>query len=47
MSQRGRTCRAASALVLRVVNDFTVRVWENGVCLLLPRWCCVLVMNPR
>jgi len=34
-------------LVSRVVSDFTVRVWENGVCLLLPRWCCVLVMNPR
>ncbi len=32
-------------LVLRVINDFTVRVRDNGVCLLLRRLCCVLVMS--
>ncbi len=32
-------------LVSRVVSDFTVRVRDNGVCLLLRRLCCVLVMS--
>ena len=32
-------------LVSRVVSDFTVWFWDNPVCLLLPRWCCVLVMS--
>ena len=34
-----------TVLVSRVVRDFTVRFWDNRVCLLLPRWCCVLVMS--
>jgi hypothetical protein len=33
-------------LVSRVVSDFTVWFWDSGVCLLLPRWRCVLVMSP-
>jgi len=33
-------------LVSRVVSDFTVRFWDNGVCLLLPRYCCGPVMSP-
>ncbi len=36
---------AAVQLVSRVVSDFTVRVRDNGVCLLLRRLCCVLVMS--
>jgi len=32
-------------LVSRVVSDFTVGVRDNGVCLLLRRLCCVLVMS--
>ena len=28
-------------LVSRVVSDCTVRFWDNGVCLLLPRYRCV------
>ena len=33
-------------LVSRVVSDFTVWFWDNGVCLLLPRCRYVLVINP-
>jgi len=33
-------------LVSRVVSDFTMRFRDNGACLLLPRSCCVPVMNP-
>jgi hypothetical protein len=33
------------ALVSRIVSDFTVGVRDNGVCLLLRRLCCVLVMS--
>ena len=36
---------ARTHLVLRVVSDFMVRVRDNGVCLLLRRLCCVLVMS--
>ena len=32
-------------LVSRVVSDFTVCSWDNRVCLLLPRWSCVLVTS--
>jgi len=32
-------------LVSRVVSDFTVSFWDNRVCLLLRRLCCVLVMS--
>lgn len=35
----------ANALVSRVVSDLTVRVWDNGPCLLLRRLPCVLVMS--
>ena len=35
-----------ASLVSRVVCDFTVRVRDNGVCLLLLPWFCVLVI-PR
>jgi len=34
-----------SGLVPRVVSDCTVGVRDNGVCLLLRRLCCVLVMS--
>jgi len=37
--------RTLLLLVLRVIIDFTVRVRDNGVCLLLRRLCCVLVMS--
>jgi len=32
-------------LVSRVVSDFTVSFWDNRVCLLLRRSCCVPVMS--
>ena len=32
-------------LVSRVVSDFTVSFWDNRVCLLLRRLCCVPVMS--
>jgi len=34
-----------SMLVWRVGSDFTVRFWDNDVCLLLPRLFFVLVMS--
>jgi len=37
---------ARAALVSRVVSDFTLRFWDNGVCLLLHRYCCGPVMSP-
>ena len=39
------TPRYAGTLVSRGVSDFTVRVRDNGVCLLLRRLCCVPVMS--
>ena len=32
-------------LVSRVVSDLTAWFWDNGVCLLLPRYRCVEVMS--
>jgi len=37
--------QTAWRLVSRVVSDFSVRVRDNGVCLLLRRLCCVPVMS--
>jgi len=41
----GSTDSGPHYLVSRVVSDFTVRVRDNGVCLLLRRLCCVPVMS--
>ncbi|MBC7559681.1 MAG: NAD-dependent epimerase/dehydratase family protein [Dermatophilaceae bacterium] len=39
-------CREVTGhLVSRVVSDLTAWFWDNGVCLLLPRYRCVEVMS--
>jgi len=45
LGQMTVAAKTIELLVSRVVSDFTVSFWDNRVCLLLRRLCCVPVMS--